>query len=148
MKKYQPKILYVEDDIDLSFVTKDNLELKGYDVTFCQDGKEALAVFNKSDFDLCILDVMLPKMDGFTLAKNIREVNEDIPIIFLTAKDKPEDQIKGVDYGAIDYIVKPFSIVFLQRKMCLSNNKYECISAYFLDKTKQRRRKSYKSQGF
>ena len=82
------KILYVEDDLSLSFVTRDQLEKRGYEVFSCENGLDALALFKKEIFDLCIFDVMLPKMDGFELAKNIRETNKQIPIIFLTARSK------------------------------------------------------------
>lgn len=125
MKVNKPKILYVEDDIDLSFVTKDNLEIKGYDIAYCKDGKEAWSEFNKNDFDLCILDVMLPEMDGFTLAKKIREINEDIPIIFLSAKSLKEDRIEGLVVGGDDYITKPYSIqeLVLKIEVFLKRNK-------------------------
>ncbi len=115
MTKNKPQILYVEDDIYLSFVTKDNLELKGYAITFCKDGKEALEAFQKKAFDLCILDVMMPEMDGYTLARKIREVNEHIPILFLSAKSMKEDRITGLMAGGDDYITKPFSI----EELCL-----------------------------
>ncbi|MBN1338289.1 MAG: response regulator transcription factor [Bacteroidales bacterium] len=108
MKK--PKLLYVEDDVYLSFVTVDNLEQKGYEVVHCKDGKEALQCFRKQGFDLCILDVMLPKLDGFELARKIRETNPEIPILFLTAKSLKEDRITGLSIGGDDYITKPFSI--------------------------------------
>ncbi|HBS87247.1 MAG: two-component system response regulator [Bacteroidetes bacterium GWF2_38_335] len=108
MKK--ARILYVEDDIHLSYVTKDNLEIQGYEIIFCEDGQSAFEVFKKETFDLCILDVMLPNMDGFTLAKKIREKDQEIPIIFLTAKSMKEDKITGLKIGADDYIIKPFSI--------------------------------------
>lgn len=117
MKDNQSKILYVEDDIDLSFVTKDNLELKGYKIIHCKDGNDAWLEFCKNEFDLCILDVMLPEMDGFTLAKKIREKNEDIPIIFLSAKSLKEDRIEGLVVGGDDYITKPFSIQELALKI-------------------------------
>ncbi len=121
--KSKAKILYVEDDLTLSFVTRDNLELQGYSIDFCEDGLEAIKKFKANKYDLCILDVMLPKMDGFTLAVKIREMNEEIPIIFLTAKSTKEDKIYGLRLGADDYITKPFSIeelilkieVFLKR---------------------------------
>lgn len=127
----KPHILYVEDDVYLSFVTKDNLELKGYSITFCKDGKEALDVFQKLTFDLCILDVMMPEMDGYTLARKIRELNEHIPILFLSAKSMKEDRITGLMAGGDDYITKPFSIeelclkieVFLRRSKVSGNNK-------------------------
>lgn len=118
-----PHLLYVEDDETLAFVTKDNLELQNYEITHCLDGEEALDTFKKGTFDLCILDVMLPKMDGFELAKHIRKLNSEIPIIFLTAKSLKEDKIHGLKLGGDDYITKPFSIeelilkieVFLRR---------------------------------
>jgi len=117
-------ILYVEDDETLSFVTKDNLELNGYNVVHFADGKSALDQFTKYNFDLCILDVMLPEMDGYTLASNIRKADQETPILFLTAKSLKEDRIHGLKLGADDYITKPFSIeelilkieVFLKRK--------------------------------
>lgn len=117
-------ILYVEDDETLSFVTKDNLELNGYEVVHFADGKSALDQFTKYNFDLCILDVMLPEMDGYTLASNIRKSDQETPILFLTAKSLKEDRIHGLKLGADDYITKPFSIeelilkieIFLKRK--------------------------------
>lgn len=123
MKDIKPQILYVEDDVNLGFVTKDNLDLKGYSTAYYKDGKAGLDAFKKGKFDLCILDVMLPEMDGFTLAREIRKINSDVPIIFLTAKTMKEDKITGFQTGADDYITKPFSIeelilrieVFLKR---------------------------------
>ena len=103
-------LLYVEDDESLSFVTKDNLELQGYQITYCSDGKQAMDIIQEQDFDLCILDVMLPEVDGFTLAKEIRKRNTEVPIIFLTAKSLKEDKIHGLRLGGDDYITKPFSI--------------------------------------
>ncbi len=116
-------LLYVEDDESLSFVTRDNLELQGYKVTYCKDGQQALEAISGNNFDLCILDVMLPEVDGFTLAKEIRRTNTEVPIMFLTAKSLKEDKIFGLKLGADDYITKPFSIeelilrieVFLRR---------------------------------
>jgi len=116
-------ILYVEDDESLSFVTRDNLELQGYQITHCSDGKEALTLIHEQDFDLCILDVMLPEVDGFTVAREVRQYNTNIPILFLTAKSLKEDRLQGLRLGADDYITKPFSIeelilkveVFLRR---------------------------------
>jgi DNA-binding response OmpR family regulator len=124
------RLLYVEDDTTLSFVTKDNLELRGYDVDFCEDGVKALQMIIDKDYDLCILDVMLPKMDGFTLAVKIREKNSEIPILLLTARTAMEDRIYGLQLGADDYITKPFSIeelvlkieVFLKRSKIVSKN--------------------------
>lgn len=106
MKK---RILYVEDDNTLAFLTADNLE-QHYDVVHFDNGKEAFEAFKKQEFDLCILDVMLPEMDGFELASAIRERNVEVPIIFLSAKTLKEDRIKGLRLGADDYLVKPYSI--------------------------------------
>lgn len=118
------KILYVEDDATLAFVTKDNLEINGYHVLHAENGKQALELFQNEAFDLCILDVMMPEMDGFELAEHIRKENTQIPVLFLTAKSLKEDRIRGLQMGADDYITKPFSIeelvlkieVFLRRK--------------------------------
>ena len=117
------RILYVEDDESLSFVTRDNLQLQGYDIICCYDGQSALEAFQEGQFDLCVLDVMLPEIDGFTLAGEIRRMDQHIPIIFLTAKSLKEDRIHGLKLGADDYLTKPFSIeelilkieVFLRR---------------------------------
>ncbi len=111
------KILYAEDDVTLSFVTRDNLELYGYSIDFCENGVEAIQLFETNHYDLCILDVMMPKMDGFQAAQKIREKNEEIPIIFLTAKSTKEDKIHGLKIGADDYITKPFSIEELVLKI-------------------------------
>ncbi|MEM8526960.1 MAG: response regulator transcription factor [Bacteroidota bacterium] len=128
-------LLYVEDDETLSFVTKDNLELEGYQVTHCADGRTALATLKKQDFDLCILDVMLPGIDGFEIAKSIRKKNQRIPILFLTAKSLKEDRIHGLRIGGDDYITKPFSIeelllkieIFLRRKNVVSAPQEEVV---------------------
>ncbi len=122
-------LLYVEDDESLSFVTRDNLELNGYQVTYCEDGKKALDIIQSTQrFDLCILDVMLPEVDGFTLAQEIRKRDEQVPIIFLSAKSMKQDKIQGLTLGADDYITKPFSIeelllkidIFLRRTRFMS----------------------------
>ena len=117
------KILLVEDDPSLGYVIQDNLVLKGYDVRLCTDGHEGEKAFGSEPFHLCILDVMLPRKDGFSLAKTIREKSQEVPIIFLTAKTMLEDKLKGFETGADDYITKPFSLdelfyrieVFLRR---------------------------------
>lgn len=116
-------ILYVEDDESLGYVTRDNLELKGFEISHYANGNDALVAIQKDVFDLCILDVMLPGVDGFALAEAMRTKNADIPILFLSAKSLKEDKIKGLTLGADDYITKPFSIeelilkieVFLRR---------------------------------
>lgn len=111
------KVLYTEDDETLAFLTKDNLEQNNYEVIHCSDGKSALESFKKEDFDICIFDIMMPKMDGFELATEIRKSNTDIPIIFLSAKTLKEDRLKGLRLGADDYLVKPFSIEELLLKI-------------------------------
>ena len=103
------KILLVEDDTNLGFVIADQLRSNGYTVTLANDGSEGFKRFNDDQFHLCILDVMMPKKDGFSLAKDIRKVNQDIPILFLTAKSNTEDKIEGFDAGGDDYLTKPFS---------------------------------------
>lgn len=104
------KILLAEDDKNLGDVLKEYLELKNYSVILCRDGKSAWEIFRKEKFDLAILDVMMPKQDGFTLAKDIRKSNTHLPIIFLTAKSMKEDKIEGLKIGADDYITKPFNM--------------------------------------
>jgi DNA-binding response OmpR family regulator len=111
------KILYAEDDETLGFLTKDNLEQNNYEVMHCINGQICLDEFKKNVYDICILDIMLPKMDGFELATEIRKRNADIPIIFLSAKTLKEDRIKGLRLGADDYLVKPFSIEELLLKI-------------------------------
>jgi len=117
------RILYVEDDLTLSFVTRDNLERAGYIIDSCDDGITAYEKIANGNYDLYILDIMLPKIDGYTLARKIREKNEAVPILFLSAKSTLDDKIYGLQLGADDYITKPFSIeelilkieVFLKR---------------------------------
>ena len=104
------KILLVEDDENMRFMLQDNLEIAGYYTCALGDGQTALSTFVKEEFDLCVLDVMLPKKDGFTLAADIRKLSVAVPIIFLTAKGLKEDRIQGFKIGADDYITKPFSI--------------------------------------
>ena len=111
------KILLVEDDPNFGTVLKDYLALNDYDVTLAKDGLDGLITFKNEDFDICILDVMMPKKDGFTLAKDIRTVNTEIPIIFLTAKSMKEDILKGYQVGADDYLNKPFDSEVLLYKI-------------------------------
>ena len=101
-------ILLAEDDNNLGFVVQDNLKANGYKVTLCENGEIALKTFADNHFDLCVLDVMMPKKDGFEVATMIREINKDIPIVFLTAKNMQLDKVKGFMLGADDYITKPF----------------------------------------
>lgn len=117
MSDTKANILFVEDDLSLGMVTKDSLELKGYEVQHYEDGESAWEAFQEGTYDLCILDVMLPHLDGFSLAKRIRENNHQVPIIFLTAKSLQEDKIEGLRLGADDYMTKPFSIEELALKV-------------------------------
>lgn len=109
MNTIKPKILLVEDDPNLSLVLQDYLEMMNFEITLCRNGREGLQAFNSGEFNLCILDIMMPVMDGFTLAEEIKKQNESIPIVFLTAKSLKEDRIKGFRIGCDDYIMKPFS---------------------------------------
>ena len=111
------KILLVEDDLNLGMVISDHLNSNGYQVTIADDGSEGLIKFNTELFHLCILDVMLPKLDGFSVAKDIRKLNTDIPILFLTAKSMTEDKIMGFEAGGDDYLTKPFSVEELQLRV-------------------------------
>ncbi len=103
------KVLYVEDEETLAFLTSDNLE-QHFDVVNCANGKIGLDTFCKNQFDIVVTDIMMPEMDGFELATEIRKRNQEIPIIFLSAKTMKEDRIKGLKLGADDYLVKPYSI--------------------------------------
>lgn len=106
----QIKILLIEDDKNLSTILKEFLEVKGYFVTQAFNGEDGLKIYQEDEFNLCILDIMMPKMDGFTLAKKIQDHNPDTPFLFLSAKAMQEDKLKGLKLGAEDYITKPFSM--------------------------------------
>ncbi|MGE5357274.1 MAG: response regulator transcription factor [Deltaproteobacteria bacterium] len=120
----RPRIMYVEDDEVLAFITKDALEGKGFEVYHYPDGVKAFEGFKTQGVDLCILDIMMPKLDGYALAEKIRQIDFEIPIIFLSAKSLKEDKLKGLTLGADDYLTKPFSMeelilkiqIFLKRK--------------------------------
>lgn len=143
-KKTVPKInlLLVEDDANLSMVLRDFLEITGYNCEVAVDGKEGLQLFLKNPFDMCILDIMMPKMDGFTLAAEIRKKNPGIPIIFLTAKSLKEDRLKGFQQGCDDYITKPFSTeelsmrikAILRRCMRTGNPELKDLSQFTIGK--------------
>ncbi len=109
MQKEKIKILFVEDDPNLSMILKDYLEMIGYIVDHANDGEKGIKLFVKNEYSLVLLDIMMPKKDGFAVAKDIREINTSIPIIFLTAKNLKQDRIKGFKVGCDDYITKPFS---------------------------------------
>ncbi|WP_460220503.1 response regulator transcription factor [Psychroserpens sp. MEBiC05023] len=102
------QILLAEDDLDFGNILKQYLEISGYQITWAKDGKEALERFKMQHFNICVFDVMMPKMDGFTLAEKVIDINPETPFIFLTARKLKEDKIKGLKLGADDYIVKPF----------------------------------------
>jgi two-component system response regulator VicR len=104
------KLLVVEDDPNLGDILQEYLTMKGYSTTLCRDGEEGWSKFKKGAFHLCILDIMMPKKDGFTLGKEIKKVEEDLPIIYLTAKNLKDDVLEGLRIGADDYITKPFSM--------------------------------------
>ena len=124
MKKNNKKILLVEDDINFGNILKEYLILNDYDITLAKNGIEGFEKFKKENFDLCILDVMMPYKDGFTLAKEIREENNLVPIFFLTAKNLKEDVLKGFKVGADDYMTKPFdSDVLLAKIKAILNRK-------------------------
>jgi DNA-binding response OmpR family regulator len=108
MFKEKVRILLAEDDANLGILLIDYLELEGFEVKLCRDGDLALKTFQSHTFDLCLLDVMMPKLDGFALAQGIRLMNKDVPLIFITARSLKEDKLKGYDLGGDDYIVKPF----------------------------------------
>ena len=124
MEGAKPKILLVEDDQNLGMVLKNYLELSDYDVTLERDGILGLAAFRREKYELCLLDVMMPNMDGFTLAENIRDTDPDVPLFFLSAKTMKEDIINGYKLGADDYITKPFDseVLLLKIKAILKRN--------------------------
>ena len=111
------KVLLAEDDTSLAFVIKDNLEEAGYEIVWCSDGEMAWQQYQKADFDICLLDVMMPVKDGFTLAKKIRQKSDVVPILFLTAKSMEQDKLDGFKAGADDYVTKPFSMQELLMRM-------------------------------
>lgn len=117
MEAEKAKILLVEDDANLGQVLKNYLELHDYVVELCRDGILGLAAFRKEKFDLCLLDVMMPNMDGFTLAEEIRNADPDVPLFFLSARGMKEDLITGYKLGADDYIPKPFDSEVLLHKI-------------------------------
>jgi len=124
-RKY--RILLCEDDSNLGTVLKNFLELSDYDVVLERDGRLGLAAFQREKFDICLLDVMMPHVDGFTLAADIRDIDPDVPLFFLSAKTMKEDLIKGYNLGADDYITKPFDseVLLLKIKAILKRNEEE-----------------------
>jgi DNA-binding response OmpR family regulator len=124
MEGKKPKILLCEDDANLGMVLKNYLELNDFDVTLERDGRLGLAAFQREHVDLCLLDVMMPHMDGFALAEEIRDVNPDVPLFFISAKTMKEDIIQGYKLGADDYITKPFDseVLLLKIRAILKRN--------------------------
>jgi DNA-binding response OmpR family regulator len=104
------KVLLLEDDANLGLILQEHLQLNGFEVTLCKNGEEGLAAFDAGEFDLCLVDVMMPKLDGFTFARTVRSQDDNIPLIFLTAKSLKEDKIEGFKIGCDDYLTKPFSM--------------------------------------
>ncbi|RLC25338.1 MAG: DNA-binding response regulator [Deltaproteobacteria bacterium] len=117
MEENQINVLLAEDDKNLGSVLTSYLSAKGFPTTLCINGQEAFDMFKKDKFDFCIVDVMMPIKDGFTLAKEIRQIDQKIPILFLTAKSMQEDKLKGFEIGADDYLTKPFSMEELLMRM-------------------------------
>lgn len=124
MEAAKPQILLCEDDTNLGMVLKNYLELNDYDVVLERDGRLGLAAFQREKFDICLLDVMMPNMDGFALAEEIRDINPDVPLFFLSAKTMKDDIIQGYKLGADDYITKPFDseVLLLKIKAILKRN--------------------------
>jgi DNA-binding response OmpR family regulator len=108
MPKYN--ILLLEDDASLGMVLQEHLQLQGFEVTLCVDGEQGLVAYRKDKYDICLVDIMMPKKDGFSFAEDIRRTDQKTPLIFLTAKSLKEDKIHGFQVGCDDYITKPFSI--------------------------------------
>jgi DNA-binding response OmpR family regulator len=131
MQTQKGKVLLAEDDLALGYVIKDNLIDAGYEVVLCPDGQSAIDKFDKNEFNICLLDVMMPHKNGFDVAKKIRQQTDLMPILFITAKSLEEDRLKGFETGADDYITKPFSMqellmrmeVFLRRSKKMHSDK-------------------------
>ena len=124
LEAVKPKILLCEDDTNLGMVLKNYLELNDYEVVLERDGRLGLAAFQREKFDICLLDVMMPNMDGFAVAEEIRDINPDVPLFFLSAKTMKDDIIQGYKLGADDYITKPFDsdVLLLKIKAILKRN--------------------------
>lgn len=137
----KPRVLLVEDDPNLGFVIKDNLQLKGYDVSWHRSGVEGQLATLGAEFDICVLDIMLPGKDGFSVAKELREMDTEIPIIFITARSLTEDKLNGFRVGGDDYITKPFHFdelfyrieVFLRRSQNSNRSGPALIGQYAFD---------------
>ena len=119
-----PRILIVEDDKNMGYLLKENMKVSGFEPVLCINGQQGIDTFKSESFDLCLLDIMMPKKDGLTLATEIRKIDKDIPIIFLTAKSQDEDKISGFKTGCDDYVTKPFNIeeLILRLRALLKRN--------------------------
>ncbi len=117
MKKFKPKILIAEDNYNFGSILKDYLETHHFNVILAKDGNQALTHYSSEKFDLCVLDIMMPNMDGFTLAEKIRIIDDSVPIFFLTAKNLKTDMLKGYKVGGDDYLTKPFDTEVLLAKI-------------------------------
>lgn len=149
MEEVKTKVLLVEDEANLGNLLKDYLNAKGYETVLCTDGQEGFDTFTRQKFDICILDIMLPIKDGYTLAKEIRQADKFVPIIFLTAKSLPDDKIEGFKSGADDYLTKPFNMeeLLFRIKAVLKRSSATpgvvdeegnfTIGKYYFDSTKQ-----------
>ncbi len=139
------KILLAEDEAALGMIIQESLESRGFEVVFCKDGHEASLAYEAESPDIMVLDVMMPKLDGFSLVKQVRKKDQFIPIIFLTAKSRTEDVVEGFGYGANDYLKKPFSMeelivrihALLNRKAQRNSNEEEELGEYIFDCQKQ-----------
>ncbi len=136
------KILVAEDDENLGFVIQDSLEQEGYEVTWCKNGEQGWHLFGEESFDLCLLDIMMPKLDGFELARRIRTRDEFVPIVFLTALEMEADKLQGFEIGGDDYVTKPFSLkellyriaVFMRRaRVSTTATEVMTVGSYTLD---------------
>lgn len=140
-----PKILLAEDEAALGMIIRESLESRGFEVVFCANGEEAKQAYEKDRPDIMVLDVMMPKLDGFSLVKELRKRDQYVPIIFLTAKSRTEDVVEGFGYGANDYLKKPFSMeelivrihALLNRKTSQSGDGEQEIGEYLFDCQKQ-----------
>lgn len=129
-KEFKPRVLLVEDDPNLGNLLLEYLQAKEYDTTLATNGKEGLTQFKNNVFDVCIFDVMMPVMDGFTLAREVRKLDAETPIVFLTAKSMKEDTIEGFNAGGDDYLTKPFSMeeLLLRLKAILRRTKNQTLT--------------------
>ena len=128
--KEAPKILLVEDDLNMGYLLTEFLEAEGFNVKLCKDGKSGITSFRRSMFDLCILDVMMPQMDGFSVAKQLKHLKPNIPFLFLTARSLKDDKLRGFAAGAEDYVTKPFDEEELLCRIRVLLKRHETLSMH------------------